>query len=88
MMTPQEIINEIFKLPPSEQEKIAETVLKNREKSEAEKPQMTEEGFIQYLFEKGLITHIPEGMTDEDDDFEPIEIEGEPLSETIIRERR
>jgi hypothetical protein len=88
MMTPQEIIDEIFKLPPSEQEKIAETVLKNREKSEAKMPRMTEEEFIQYLFEKGLITHIPKGMTDEDDDFEPIEIEGEPLSETIIRERR
>ena len=88
MMTPQEIINEIFKLPPSEQEKIAETVLQNRENREAEKSQMTEEEFIQHLFEKGLITHIPEGMTDEDDDFKPIEFEGEPLSETIIRERR
>lgn len=86
-MTPQEIINEIYKLPLPEQEKIAETVLKNREKVEEFKPEMTEEQFVQYLFEKGLIRSIPEGMTDEEDDFEPIEIEGEPISETIIRER-
>ncbi len=71
-----------------EQEKIAETVLKNREKGEELKPKMTEEQFVHYLFEKGLIRSIPEGMTDEEDDFEPIEIEGEPISETIIRERR
>lgn len=87
-MTPQEIIKEIYKLPLPQQEEIAETVLKNRGMDEKPKPQITEEQFVQHLFEKGLITHIPEGMTDEDDDFEPIEIEGEPLSEQIIRERR
>jgi predicted DNA-binding antitoxin AbrB/MazE fold protein len=53
-----------------------------------QKPQMTEENFLQMLLAEGLISHIPEGITDDEDDFEPIEIEGEPLSETIIRERR
>jgi hypothetical protein len=53
-----------------------------------QKPVMTEREFVEYLYRKGVIRSIPKGMTDEDDDFEPIEIEGEPLSETIIRERR
>ncbi len=42
----------------------------------------------QKLFAEGLITHIPNGISDEEDDFAPIEIAGEPMSETIIRERR
>ena len=41
------------------------------------------------LLAEGFITSIPpRDETDEDDDFEPIEFEGEPLSEMIIRERR
>ncbi len=87
-MTPQEIINEIHKLPFPQQEKIAKTVLKNRGTNEIPNPKPTEEQFVQHLFDKGLITHIPEGLTDEDNDFEPVEIEGESLSEQIIRERR
>jgi len=39
--------------------------------------------------EKGLISEIVKPMTDEEDDeFPPVEIEGEPLSKMIIRERR
>ena len=86
-MTAQEILNELYKLPFPEQAKIAESILKNGEQNPSA-PKMTEEEFVQYLFTKGVISHIPDGMTDDDDDFEPIEIEGEPLSETIIRERR
>lgn len=87
-MTPQEIIKEIYKLPYPEQARIAESVLKNRVETENSKPKMTEEEFAKYLYAKGVIRKIPEGITDKEDDFEPIEIEGEPLSETIIRERR
>jgi hypothetical protein len=39
------------------------------------------------LLNEGVITHLPNSAIEEDD-FEPIKIEGEPLSETIIRERR
>ena len=86
-MTTTEIINEIYRLPLPEQAEIKRNLLENV-KSEERKPQITEEQFLQYLLAKGVITHIPAGMTDEEDDFEPIEIEGEPLSEMIIRERR
>lgn len=52
------------------------------------KPQMSEEEFLQMLLKDGLLANVPQKYTDDDDDFEPIEIEGEPISETIIRERR
>lgn len=87
-MTPQEILNEIYKLPFSEQEQIAETVLKHKEASESAKPQISEKEFISYLFDQGIISEFPNEMTDEEFEFEPIEIEGEPMSEQIIRERR
>lgn len=41
------------------------------------------------LLAKGLISEVPKRMNDTDDaDFEMIEIEGEPVSKSIIRERR
>ena len=42
------------------------------------------------LLAKGIIGDIPSlaDYTDEDEDFEPIEVPGKPLSETIIEERR
>ncbi len=89
-MTPQEIIKEIHKLPLPEQAEIKRNLLENLNinGSVEQKPQVTEEDFLQYLLAKGVISEIPEGITDEEDDFDPVEIEGEPLSETIIRERR
>jgi hypothetical protein len=49
-----------------------------------------EDEFERQLLAKGLISQIPtRDETDEEfDKFEPIEVAGEPLSETIIRERR
>ena len=38
------------------------------------------------MFEVGIISQLPDMADFDDDDDEPIEIEGEPLSETIIRE--
>ncbi len=41
------------------------------------------------LLAKGIISEIPEPMTDEEDaEFSLMTIDGEPLSETIIKERR
>jgi Arc/MetJ-type ribon-helix-helix transcriptional regulator len=50
---------------------------------------LTEEQLLQYMYEIGEITHLPDRNADldDDDDEELIEIEGEPLSETIIRGR-
>lgn len=50
---------------------------------------MTEDTFKRQLVEAGLMTSLP---TPADPtarrDFQPVHIEGEPLSETIVRERR
>jgi len=42
---------------------------------------------LREMLAEGMISHIPEGITDEDDDFEPIKIEGKPLSETLLEDR-
>jgi len=50
---------------------------------------MTEDEFKRQLLKSGLMSSLP---TPSDPasrpDFQPITLEGEPLSETIIRERR
>ncbi len=88
MMTTTEILNEIYRLPLNQQKQLKEKLLQDSESGEQPKAQMSEEKFLQKLLANGFISEIPEGMTDEEDDFEPIEFEGEPVSETIIRERR
>jgi len=48
-----------------------------------------EDEFEQYLLAKGIISKIPaRDETDTDDDFEPVNFQGEPLSVMISRERR
>ena len=86
-MSLQEVLNEIYRLPLTEQKAIAKT-LSLKIKEESKKANISQNEVYQHLFENGLITHIPNGMSDTDDDFVPLIIEGEPLSETIIRERR
>jgi hypothetical protein len=54
----------------------------------AKKP-MTKEEFHRHLIEIGLMSRLPDTAADFDDPAdEPIPIKGEPLSETVIRERR
>jgi len=49
----------------------------------------TKKEFHRHLVEIGLMSGMPDTDADfEDPDDQPIEIEGEPLSETVIRERR
>ena len=85
MMTPQEIVSEIQKLPPAQKREILDSLA-----DEPLPPQVTEEEFLQILLAEGVIGEIPrfEDYTDEDDDFEPIEIPGKPTSEIILEERR
>ena len=55
------------------------------------KKPLTEEEFQQHLLSIGLITSLPDpslDIDDDDPDDQPVSIKGEPLSETIIRERR
>jgi hypothetical protein len=62
-------------------------------KAAAEEPKkpLTVAEFHQQLMARGLITQLPDpaqDIDDDDPDDQPVVIKGEPLSETIIRERR
>ena len=57
----------------------------------AKKKPMTRDEFHRQLLAEGRIASLPDpalDIDDDDPDDQPIAIEGEPLSETIIRERR
>jgi putative addiction module CopG family antidote len=61
---------------------------KHAEPSQQPKPLSGDE-LNQRLLASGLVTQLPDPAEDiDDDDDPPIVIQGEPLSETIIRERR
>ncbi len=80
MMTPTEILNEINKLPQNERQKIVDSLAEKDEESIALRLQKS-------LYEDGLLREIRTNKSNKVADFKPIKIEGEPLSETIIRER-
>lgn len=89
-MGTQEILNEIGKLPFLERQRLIEALNGKPLPSSLLSPSepITEDEVELILQAQGVIT-LPTGdYTDEDEDFEPIEVEGEPLSEQIIRERR
>jgi Arc/MetJ-type ribon-helix-helix transcriptional regulator len=49
----------------------------------------SEEAFLKQLVELGLMSQLPDTIADLDDPTDqPIRIAGEPISETIIRDRR
>ncbi len=81
MMTSTEILNEINKLPTAERQKIVDSLTEKDEESIDLRLQKA-------LYEDGLLREIRTTKSNKVADFKPIEIEGEPISETIIRERR
>lgn len=86
MSTLEAILEEIKSLTPADQAKVRE-LLDSLAPLKKEPPSRAE--YEKYLLAKGVISHIPSRqIPPERRDFKPIEIEGEPLSETIIRERR
>ncbi len=53
------------------------------------KKPLTAAEFDQHLMNIGLMSQVPDTDADFDDpDDQPVDIKGEPLSETVIRERR
>ena len=82
-MTPQEIIKEIQNLPPTQRKKVIDSVSMDVEQEE----NISEAEVAEYFLAKGVISEIPEKWNEADEEFEPIEIKGKPLSETIIEDR-
>jgi hypothetical protein len=94
-MSPQEILVEIAKLPFMERQRLIETLKDDFDSqpvplsSGHSAEPISEDEVERILRAEGLISFAdPSDYTDEDEDFEPIEVEGEPLSEQIIAERR
>ena len=60
-------------------------------KTATPKKPLTRDEFHQRLLAEGRLASLPDpalDLDDDDPDDQPIAIEGEPLSETILRERR
>ena len=77
--------------PPKKRPAPATGKAAKRTKSTQSKKPLTEAEFKRHLLNIGLITSLPDpalDIDDDDPDDQPVPIKGEPLSETIIRERR
>lgn len=85
-MTAQEIIKQVQNLPLDEQQHILEVLRESL--SQRSQAKMSEDEVERILLAKGIIGKVPERLPDnEEESYEPIEITGKPLSETIIEER-
>ena len=87
-MTQTEIINEIYRLPIAEQKALRESLLKYSESNGQTKSQTSQDEFDRALFDEGFLVNLPVENGDIENDFEPVEFTGKPISETIIEERR
>jgi hypothetical protein len=81
------LIEEVKRLTPEEQKSLRDLVDGLLVTSA---PQMTEDEFEHHLLEKGIISRIPPRIRDASfyANRKPIEVEGKPVSEIIIEERR
>jgi len=89
-VTVEQISGEVQSLSVEDLRKVHKLVDSLLEKKEETAPVMTEDEFEQYLYRKGIIGKPPPPITDFSryDNYKPITVTGEPISETIIRERR
>ncbi|MGI8668757.1 MAG: hypothetical protein ACR2J3_02800 [Aridibacter sp.] len=83
-MTPTEVLNELQKMPQVERQRILDK-LKEKQNNLGTR----EKNFVNALKRKGLITEMPLGLPDDKfrQNFKRIDVKGEPISETIIKER-
>ncbi|HLG16062.1 MAG TPA: hypothetical protein VJH03_16385 [Blastocatellia bacterium] len=88
-MSAQEILAEIQKLPPEDRQRLLKALLPEL-RDQAEARQLTsEEEVDRILLAEGTISKIPARLPDDEEEtYEPIDVPGKPLSETIIEERR
>ena len=78
-------------LRPEEQRRLIDLLETELRPSPLEMPAQ-ERAFLEHLLAKGIIAHIPAryqvGYVDDYERHPPITVQGEPVSETVIRERR
>ena len=88
-VTVEQIENEVRQLSREDLRKVRELV-DSLLKTEEAKPQMSEEEFEKHLAEEGFITEYKPPIKDFSsyENYQPVTVTGEPISEMIIRERR
>jgi hypothetical protein len=86
MSTVEKIYQEAIALPPNDLRRLIDML------SHVEAPgsPMTEEDFQKRLLHEGIISRLPVPVAERKplEGFRPIKVEGKPLSEVIIEERR
>ena len=89
-MTPTEVLEEIRKMPPAEKRELLRELSGDIAEPELNGYSEKEKKFIASMKRKGIISQVPLGLPDPGwrRGFKPITVTGEPMSETIIRERR
>ncbi len=88
-MTSTEVLSEIQKMPLVEKRKVFLELNEQLDQAEQTDLNAKEKKFVNGLRQKGLVTEIPLRLPDDEfrRNFKRIEVKGEPLSETIIKER-
>ena len=88
-MTPTEVLQEIQKMPLPAQRQILSELAERLRQFEQAAVDVKEEEFLFSLRRKGIISEIPTRLPDDESRkrFRRIDVKGEPLSETIIKER-
>ncbi len=88
-MTTTEVLSEIQKMPLTEKRQVFQKLNEQLDQAEQTNLNAKEKKFVNGLRQKGLVTEIPLRLPDDElrRNFKRIEIKGEPLSETIIKER-
>ena len=74
-------------LTPEEQPQLRAMIDSWQTESPTKTPPEQERRFAEHLLAQGILSHLPTGERLHPDP-EPIIVQGEPVSETIIRERR
>ena len=82
----EQVLRELEELAPEELEKVQEALDRLVDAMQS----TDDETVLRIARERGIDIDLPiEKLTDEEfDRFTPISVEGEPVSETILRERR
>ena len=88
-MTPTEVLGEINKMQIIERHQVLQELSEQLNQTEQTNLEASEKKFVNGLRQKGLITELPLRLPDDEfrRNFKRIEVKGEPLSETIIKER-
>ena len=86
-MTIAEILDQIHRLPVDQQRVLTRKLLEEVGTTPQADTQFTQDEFDRMLMQDGLLVNWPVDDNDEED-FDPVEFVGQPISQTIIDERR